>query len=184
VKNTARFAKDKTAFASAWMVCITARTAGKLATSHWRNTAVAIDPKRICLVIDADARLAAAAGGAARYFADSAGLEGHAISQFQTATIAACREAFEHLTSQDPHLEITLTHFSDRIEVALAHLGDAKPAVGLDTIAGFAKDMTTGGAGQNIFAGVDRVQYETHGAQVVTRLTKYTTQGPPEVEGD
>jgi hypothetical protein len=124
--------------------------------------------------IDADVRLAAAAGGAARYFADVAGLEGAALTQLQAATIAACQEAFEHLTAECPHLEVTLIHFPDRIEVALSHQGDAKPAVGLDTVAGFAKEMN-GGAGQHVFAGVDRVQYEMHGREVVTRLTKYTS---------
>jgi hypothetical protein len=71
-------------------------------------------------------------------------------------------------------LEVTLTHLPDRIEIALSHQGDSKPAVGLDTVAGFAKEMS-GGAGQHVFAGVDRVQYEMHGREVVTRLTKYTS---------
>lgn len=79
--------------------------------------------------IDADARLAAAAGGAARYLADAAGLQDEAISQLQSATVAACQEAFKHLTPEHPRLEVILTRFADRIEVALAQEGDTEPPV-------------------------------------------------------
>ncbi len=60
------------------------------------------------------------------------------------------------------------------IEVALRHLGDDPPAVGLDAIAGFAAHGT--GSIQVVFAGFDRVQYETRRGAGVTRLTKYIGQ--------
>jgi len=47
-----------------------------------RTTTVSIDFKGIELQIDADARLAAAAGGAARFFAESAGLTSEEATSF------------------------------------------------------------------------------------------------------
>ena len=111
--------------------------------------------------MDADARLAAAAGGVVRFFADAAGLENSVIAQLQLTVVTACTEAFEYLSRQHPHLGIDFTRFSDRLEVALSHPGDAA--------------RTNSGTP----AGVDRVQYETHGAEVVTRLTKYLGKVTP-----
>jgi len=138
---------------------------------------VATETKTFRLLLDADARLAAAAGGVARYLADTAGLEDDDIARLQSAVIAACGEAFEHLTADRPQLEITFTRFSDRVEVALPHLGEDSPVVGLDAIAGFAAQVGGAGSLQAIFAGFDRVQYETHDGEAVTRLTKYIGPG-------
>jgi hypothetical protein len=140
---------------------------------------VATELRRLHLQIDADARLAAAAGGVVRYLADVAGLENDAIARLQSAVIAACSEAFEHLTANHPRLRVTFIRFSDRIEVALVHLGEDSPALGLDTIAGFAAQVGGPGSIQAVFAGFDRIQYETHGGEAVTRLTKYIRQAAP-----
>jgi len=133
--------------------------------------------------IEADPRLAAAAGGAARYFADAAGLESEAIAHWQTAIVAACNEAFEHLTREHPRLDLTLTRLADRLEVALSREGDTAPAVGLDTLVGLAPhgSVVQGRqAGKSlVLGGVDRVQYETQGGIVVTRLTKYIKPATP-----
>jgi hypothetical protein len=126
------------------------------------------EPKIVSIQIDADVRFAAAAGGAARYLGDSAGLETGPASQLQAAVVSACEEAFEHL-SPGEHLIVTFTVHPDRIEVALSHEGGANPAVGLNTIA----------AGSSVLGGVDRVQYETRGTRAVTLLTKYLKQGAP-----
>lgn len=126
--------------------------------------------------IEADDRLAAAAGGAARYFADVAGLGSEEVTALQTATVAACEQAFHQLTEGHPWLQVTFTRFADRIEVALRHEGESAPAVGLDQIAG----LTATGRGMeqaNVLSGVDRVQFDTEGDSAVTRLTKYI--GPP-----
>ncbi len=149
----------------------------KPATFPW--LAVATEPMSLHMQIDADARLAAAAGGVARYLADASGLENSSLAQLQSAIIAACDEAFGHLTKESPHLEITFTRFSDRIEVALRHHGDASPAVGRDAIAGFRGQVAGARSVAGIFAGVDRVQYEKHGEDAVTRLTKYIGQVAP-----
>ena len=123
------------------------------------------------------ARLAAAVGGATRCLADAAGLENDAISQLQSAVVAACQEAFEHLTDDHPQLDVTLTRLPDRIEVTLSHQGETSPVVGLDTIAGFAASLSDPSGRPAVLEGVDRVQYETQGGVTVTRLTKYVGQG-------
>jgi hypothetical protein len=87
--------------------------------------------------------------------------------------------AFEHLTRDHPHLNVTAAWFADRIEIALSHQGESSPAVGLDKIAGFAAQIRGGGAG--IFVGVDRVQYESRDGEAVTRLTKYIREISPRV---
>ena len=142
---------------------------------------MATEPTCLHLRIDADARLAAAAGDVARYLADAAGLENDAISQLQSSIVAACREAFEHLMGAHPRLDVTLTRFADRIEIALSHQGETSPAIGLDTIAGFAAQAVGNEGSPGIFVGVDRVQYETHGGEAVTRLTKYIGQVTPRI---
>lgn len=123
------------------------------------------DPKTIRLQIDADPRLAAAVGGAARYLADAAGIENEAVAQLQSAVIAACREAFGHLSKGHPRLDVSLTRLSDRIEVSLSHEGATAPAAGGDR--------------GEVPSGVDRIQHETQGNVAVTRLTKYINQGAP-----
>jgi hypothetical protein len=140
---------------------------------------VETESKSIRLQIDADPRLAAAIGGAARYLADAAGMENEATAQLQSAVIAACVSAFQQLTENHPHLDVTLTRLSDRIEVALSYQGETAPAVGLDTIARSASQQRGGPGGGGVFGGVDRIQYETQGNVAVTRLTKYISQGTP-----
>lgn len=132
------------------------------------------ESKGIELQIDADARLAAAAGGAARYLAESAGMQCEEAMELQKSVVAACQEAFEHLAGEHPHLVVTLSTFADRIEIAMTHEGIVDSAVGLDRIAGFANER--GGSGG--LGGVDRVQYETHDGMAVTRLTKYLGHAP------
>jgi len=140
---------------------------------------VVTELKSFRVQIDADARLAAAVGGAARFLADTAGMENNAVAQLQSSVVAACVEIFHSLTGEHPHLQVKLTGFADRIEVALSHHGNASPAVGLDSIAGFAARPRGAEARENPFVGIDRVQYETRGGESVTRLTKYIGSVPP-----
>jgi hypothetical protein len=140
-----------------------------------RAIRVSADSKAIELQIDPDARLAAAAGGAARYFAESAGLLSEAVAELQKSVVAACLEVFDHLAGNHPHLVVTVELLADRIEIELAHEGGAEPAVGLDRIAGFAEQLGS----SNGLSGVDRIQYEAHQGLAITRLTKYLGQLPP-----
>ncbi|OLB84929.1 MAG: hypothetical protein AUI12_12270 [Acidobacteria bacterium 13_2_20CM_2_57_6] len=139
---------------------------------------MATEPKTFRLLFDADSRLAAAAGGVVRYLADAAGFEEDAAARLQSAVIAACAEAFEHLSAAHPQLEVTFTRFSDRMEVALSHLDKDSRATGLDTIAGFASHIAGTESVRVVVAGFDRVQYETHDGESVTRLTKYIGAAP------
>jgi hypothetical protein len=148
----------------------------------WR-TPVATEAKSIHMRIEADARLAAAAGGAARYFADAAGLEAPAIAEWQTAIVTVCKEAFEHLTREHPRLDVSFTRLTDRLEVALSREGDTSPAIGLDSHVGLAPQSGNPHekrAGSSpVLGGVDRVQYETRNGVAVTRLTKYIAPTTP-----
>jgi len=152
---------------------------------------VATEPAIFRLRIDADARLAAAAGGAARYLADAAGLESDASVQLQSTVVRACIESFEQLKDSrtedsrikelPARLEVTLMGFPDRIEVALSSRGKFAPAFGLDAIAGFARPASPEEGAPSVLEGVDRVQYETRDGASVTRLTKYFRQLMPRV---
>jgi hypothetical protein len=126
---------------------------------------VETETKNILLRIDADPRLAAAVGGAARYLADAAGMENDAVAQLQAAVITACRELFSSLKEDHPSLDVTLTRLPDRIEVSLSHEGTSPRGAGLD--------------GKEVPTGIDRIQHETQGNLTVTRLTKYINQGAP-----
>jgi hypothetical protein len=135
---------------------------------------VSAEFKGVQLQIDPDARLAAAAGGIARYFAESAGLTNEAAVELQRSIIAACQESFEHLKGNHAHLNVIFNWFPDRIEVAMSYEGGAEPAIGLDRIAGFVQQLG-GSAG---LGGIDRVQYEAHEGLSITRLTKYCGHAP------
>jgi len=141
---------------------------------------VAAKQKNLHLCIDADPRLAAAAGGVARFLADAAGLDSNAVARLQSAVIEACLEAFEHLARAHPHLDVTFARFSDRLEVSLSHENDS-PAIGVHTITGFAARKVESAEDSEALAGVDRVQHETHGNETVTRLTKYLGEVAPSV---
>lgn len=135
--------------------------------------AVATDVKRIQLKMEADARLAAAAGGAARFFGDAAGLEGGPLAQLQSTVIAACSEEFQHLDAAHPQLEVTFSRFTDRIEVTLAHEGENATPGRLDALRGLVPQMEGKSGGLGALEGVDRVQFETHGRSAILRLTKF-----------
>ena len=158
--------------ACAWTGSTIAPTAAKPAMSPW-PPAVVTEAKSFRLLLEADARLAAAAGGIVRYLADAAGFESDAIARLQSAVIAACLQAFDHLTANHPLLEITFSRHSDRLEISLSHQGESAPAVGLDSIAGFATPGAGTASPDGVFGVFDRVQYESSAGQAVTRLTKY-----------
>jgi len=142
--------------------------------------AVAAELKSMHMCLDADARLAAAAGAVARFFAEAAGLETDAVARLQSAVLDACNEAFKCLSAKHPHLEMTFARFSDRIEVSLSH-EEEPPAFDLRPITSFAAKKTASPGNSETLVGVDRVQHETHGREVVTRLTKYLRQVAPSV---
>jgi hypothetical protein len=136
---------------------------------------VTADVKILTLQMDADSRLAAAAGAIANFLAASAGLADSAAGELQTSVLAACLAAFENLAGERAHLTVVFSwYLDDRIEIALQSRAGVGPAVGLDRIAGLAGAF--GGAGT--FSGIDRVQYEGRDGAAVTRLTKYLGHAP------
>jgi hypothetical protein len=105
--------------------------------------------------MDADERLAAAAGGAARYLADTAGLENSDILGFQAAVVEACKYCFQcHRSTQ--HCDISLQKMPDRIEIELSFPGKDKPD----------------GKEKPVFAGVDSIDCEFLEDSSRMRLTK------------
>ena len=145
-----------------------ARTAGKLATYPSRPATVTADPKSFQVQIDSDARLAAAAGGVARYVSESAGLESRESSEFQKAVVAACVEAFKLLGGTHPHVTVTTTRFPDRIEVSLTYQPASPATKDSDGSAGPGKP-----ANDSAIKGVDQLQREVREGSSTTRLTKY-----------
>jgi hypothetical protein len=139
---------------------------------------VATEAKRIQLQIDADPRLAAAAGGAAHYLGVAAGLEDVSLDRLQSAIVAACREEFRKLDAAHPHLEVTLTRFIDRIEVALAREAEGSPAASINAVAGSAAQLGDNSSCACRLDGIDRVQFETRDGSAVTRLTKFLHSPP------
>ena len=83
-------------------------------------------PQTILIQMDADVRLAAAAGGVARYFADSAGLANEAILNLQESVMLACKHCF-HCHSSASSCEITLLRYEDRLEIDVAVPGTETP---------------------------------------------------------
>jgi hypothetical protein len=78
---------------------------------------VATEPKRIKLILDADPRFAAAAGGAVRYLAEAAGMPEEVCREFQEATVRAVLEVFES-GSASSHI-VEFHRLEDRLEVVV-----------------------------------------------------------------
>ena len=75
------------------------------------------DPKRVEIHLDSDPRLAAAAGGAVRLLAETAGMPEEVAKEFQEATIRACAKAFDAHPTNSHTVELLV--FGDRLEVAV-----------------------------------------------------------------
>jgi hypothetical protein len=112
--------------------------------------------------MDADVRLAAAAGGAARYFADSAGLANEAILGLQAAVVSACQHCFQcHSSARS--CEISVLRLEDRLEIDLSFPGKENPAD---------KEKPS-------LTGVDDVQCEFLENSSRLRLIKFLGSAPP-----
>lgn len=109
------------------------------------------------LRFNADPRLAAAAAGVARYLADSAGMEADAVAKLQAATLATCVAEFPHLLEDGAQLSVDVSRFPDRIEVLVVRSGAP-------------------GKYSGNLPGVDKIEHETQGSSVITRLTKFIAQ--------
>jgi hypothetical protein len=117
-------------------------------------------PQTILLQMDADVRLAAAAGGVARYFADNAGLANEAILNLQESVMLACKHCF-HCHSSATSCEITLLRYEDRLEIDLAVPGKETPEEQQELM----------------LPGVDEVHREFLGDSARMRLIKFLGNG-------
>jgi hypothetical protein len=118
-------------------------------------------PHQIQVQMDPDERLVAAVGGAARYFADAAGLSNEMILQFQDSVVSACRHCF-HCHSSATRCGITLRRSLDRLDVEVALPGTESPP-----------------AEKPSWAGIDEVHCELRNHSAVLRLTKFVSPNPP-----
>lgn len=75
------------------------------------------EPKRIEIYLDSDSRLAAAAGGALRLLAETAGMPEEVCKEFQEATVRACIKAFDERPLEAHTVELLV--FGDRVEVTV-----------------------------------------------------------------
>jgi hypothetical protein len=117
-------------------------------------------PQTILLQMDADVRLAAAAGGVARYFADNAGLANEAILNLQESIMLACKHCFD-CHSSATSCEVTLLRYEDRLEIDLSVPGKESPE----------------GNEKPALPGVDEVHCEFLGNSARMRLIKFLGNG-------
>lgn len=115
----------------------------------------------IIVHLDPDDRLAAAIGGAIRYFADNAGLENDSILQLQSSVLAACKQFFDAYHGPAP-CEASIRRLDDRLELELQAPGSAL-AQGNDKFS---------------WPGVDEVHAEATGGVSRLRLTKRLGSAP------
>jgi len=116
-------------------------------------------PIHLRLSLDHDERLAAAAGGAMRIFADNAGLSNELIEQLKTAVVSACKLCFDFHERCTTPCQVNFCRLDDRIEVEVSVPGvpapEEKPQVS--------------------WAGVDQIQCENREDCGVLRLTKFVS---------
>ena len=115
----------------------------------------------IILHLDPDDRLAAAIGGAIRYFADNAGLENDSILQLQSSVLAACKQFFDACHGPAP-CEASVRRLDDRLELELQAPGSALEQ----------------GNEKFSWPGVDEVHAESTGGVSRLRLTKRLSSAP------
>jgi len=114
------------------------------------------NPLHLRLTLDYDQRLAAAAGGAMRIFADAAGLPGDNIEQLKVAVISACKLCFDFKHDCVTPCQVYFRRLDDRIEVEVTTPGVPPP------------DRP-----HPVWPGVDDILCETRNNSGVLRLTKF-----------
>lgn len=115
------------------------------------------NPLYLRLSLDHDERLAAAAGGAMRIFADAAGLPNDTIEQLKAAVVSACKVCFDFHSNCTTPCQVNFRRLDDRIEVEVSVPGVAAPEE----------------KPQVSWPGVDQIQCENREDCGVLRLTKF-----------
>jgi hypothetical protein len=161
-------------FAFAWMDCIIARTAGRLATCASR-TKMTTDHHHTELTLQDDPRLLAGVGALVSHLSQIAGLSDQAQEGLAAAVVDACRETFPLVNGEGEHdgaLRMIVEDFADRVEVSIEHSGEALPSAGLDSFCG-GEGAAAGISNSLQDTRVDRVQYETRNGLSRMTLIKY-----------
>jgi hypothetical protein len=117
------------------------------------------NPLHLRLSLDHDDRLAAAAGGAMRIFADAAGLPNENIEQLKSAVVKACKLCFDFQHACTTPCQVNFLRLNDRIEVEVTVPGVPAPSE----------------KPQPAWPGVDSILCENRDNCGVLRLTKFLT---------
>jgi hypothetical protein len=172
-------ARDKTAFACAWMANTIVLIAGKRAKFMWRRI-MTHDSIRVVFHLDRNPLLVGVLRGAVEFQALQAGLHAETCSEFAKAFEDVCRETLSQFTDADGGLEVTLDTFGDRIEISIHHHGQLVPAIGLERFA-FSEALADGTRGLNgleLLSRVDRVGFSTEDGVARTTLVKFLNAKP------
>lgn len=142
-----------------WVILLSGLPGGLRRGPGERTLTVLKNPLHLRLSLDHDARLAAAAGGAMRIFADAAGLPNENIEQLKRAVVSACKLCFDFHQDSSTPCQVNFRRLDDRIEVEVSVPGVAAPEE---------KPKVS-------WAGVDEVQCENRGESGILRLTKFVS---------
>jgi hypothetical protein len=140
------------------------------------------DPSRTELIVHEDERLLSAIEPIVFQASLRCGLSTEAQQGLAAASIAACKETFPLLKDSNPRglpaVKVIVTDFTDRVEVAIEHTGEALPTAGLDTFVGDAIAGSDAGLSSALQkTKIDRVQYETKEGRSRMTLIKYCDGG-------
>ena len=100
------------------------------------------DPARTELVLHEDTRLFGAITAVVHHASQRCGLSEAGQQGLAAAAEEACRETFPLMEGQangEPTVKVIVSDFTDRVEVAIEHTGEALPPAGLDTFIGDAR---------------------------------------------
>ena len=130
--------------------------------------------------LSSDPRLLAAVTSVIEHYGELGGLEADERAAFASAAEETCRDTFTLLTSPEAKLDVRVDIFSDRIEVAIEHQGQAVPTAGLETFAflGAAHAGAGGLSGLDLLSRVDRVQYDSRDGTQRMTLIKHLPARP------
>jgi len=140
------------------------------------------EPARTELIVHEDERLLSAIEPVVYQASLRCGLSTEAQQGLAAASIAACKETFPLLKDSSragaAEVKVIITDYTDRVEVAIEHTGEALPTAGLDTFVGDAVAGADGGLSAALQkTKVDRVQYETKAGRSRMTLIKYCDGG-------
>jgi hypothetical protein len=134
---------------------------------------VTAETHRVDFAMGRDPRLLPAVGAAIAILGDEMGFDPSATQNLGAAAEATCEEAFLELPAEAPELDVTVESFSDRLEITLARRSKGEPEAGREPEPLAAPRPVKRVA---LLQNVDRVQHDSTGGVVRTRLVKYLSR--------